>query len=170
VGDRSDQALGESVVQPSNGTKKTAPEESAAVRAVHIGEKSAAPFISRSLMIDPIYRVSDSASVPSSTSRYDYSAQLTSVVVISCSKGDYMMPATTLPRDDEECRLFGVYEVSSVKEHAVASKLLNPHHGLSDPAYIKLLVDLRAIRMECNEAMLAIIAHCKKKRELLTVH
>ena len=80
-----------------------------------------------------------------------------------------MMPATTLPRDDEQCRLFGAYEASSVKEHAVASKLLNPHHGLS-AAYIKLLGDLRAVRMECNEAMLAIIAHCKKKREFLTVH
>ena len=77
---------------------------------------------------------------------------------------------TTLLRDDEECRLFGAYEASSAKEHAAASKLLNPHHGLSDPAYMKLLGDLRAIRMECNEDMLAIVAHYKKKREFLTVH
>ena len=77
---------------------------------------------------------------------------------------------TTLPRDDEECRLFGAYEASSAKEHVAASKLLNPHHGLSDPAYMKLLGDLRAIRMECNEDMLAIVAHYKKKREFLTVH
>jgi hypothetical protein len=73
-------------------------------------------------------------------------------------------------QDGEECRLFGAYEASSAKEHAAASKLLNPHHGLSDPAYMKLLGDLRAIRMECNGDMLAIIAHYKKKREFLTVH
>jgi hypothetical protein len=69
-----------------------------------------------------------------------------------------------LLRDGEECRLYGAYEASSAKEHAAASKLLNPHHGLYDPVYMKLLGDLRAIRMECNEDMLAIIAHCKKKR------
>jgi hypothetical protein len=68
---------------------------------------------------------------------------------------------TTLPRDDKECRLFGAYEVSSAKEHAAAIKLLIPHHGLSDQAYLKLLGELQAIRAECNEAMLAIIAHHK---------
>jgi len=62
-------------------------------------------------------------------------------------------------QDDEECRLFGVYEASSNKEHIVASKLLSPHHGLSPLAYMKLLGDLRAIRTECNENMLAIGAH-----------
>jgi hypothetical protein len=56
-----------------------------------------------------------------------------------------MMPAAGLPRDEEECRL-------------------------SDPAYMKLHGDLRAIRLECNEDMLAIIAHCKKKQKSLTVH
>jgi hypothetical protein len=73
-----------------------------------------------------------------------------------------MMPAVTLPRDEEECRLYGAYEASSAKEHAAASRLLNPHHAFSDPVYMKLLGDLRAIRMECNEDMLAIIAHCKQ--------
>ena len=67
---------------------------------------------------------------------------------------------TTLLRDDKECRLFGAYEASSAKEHA-ASKLLIPHHGISDPAYTKLLGELQAIRMECNEDMLAIVAHHK---------
>jgi hypothetical protein len=77
---------------------------------------------------------------------------------------------TKHPQDDEECRLFGAYEASSAKEHTAASKLLNPHHTLSDPAYMTLLGDLRAIRMECNEDMLAIVAHHKKMREFLTVH
>jgi hypothetical protein len=72
-----------------------------------------------------------------------------------------MMPGIALPRDEQRCRLFGAYEVSSAKEHAAASKLLSPHHRLSDPAYMKLLGDLRTIRMECNEDMLAIIAHHK---------
>ena len=72
--------------------------------------------------------------------------------------------------DDDECRLFGAYEASSAKKHAAASKLLNPHHTLSDPAYMTLLGDLRAIRMECNEDMLAIVAHYKKKRDFLTAH
>jgi hypothetical protein len=72
--------------------------------------------------------------------------------------------------EDEECRLFGIYEASSAKEHTAASKLLNWRRGLSHPAYIKLLGDLRTIRTKCNEDMLAIAAHNKKMRELLTVH
>ena len=72
-----------------------------------------------------------------------------------------MMPAIAFPRDEQKCRLFGAYEASSAREHAAASKLLNPNHGLADPAYMKLLGDLRAIRIECNEDMLAIIAHHK---------
>jgi hypothetical protein len=68
---------------------------------------------------------------------------------------------TALPQDEEECRLFGAYEASSAKEHAAACKLLNPHHDLSDPAYMKLLAELQAIRMECNGGMLAIVAHHK---------
>jgi hypothetical protein len=59
---------------------------------------------------------------------------------------------------------------SSAQEHAAASKLLSSHHRLSDPAYMKLLGDLRAIRAECNKDMLAIVAHHKKIRELLTVN
>jgi hypothetical protein len=72
-------------------------------------------------------------------------------------------------REEEECRLFGAYEVSSAKEHTAASKLLNPHHSLFHPAYVKLLGGLRDIRTECNEDMLAIAAHHEKVRELLTV-
>ena len=68
-------------------------------------------------------------------------------------------------RDEEESRLFGAYEASSAKEHTAASKLLNPHHSLSHPAYMKLLGDLRAIRTECNDDMLAIAAH---RREMQT--
>jgi hypothetical protein len=68
---------------------------------------------------------------------------------------------TRLPGDGEEYRLFAVYDASSAKEHAAASKLLYPRHRLSGPAYTKLLGDLRAIRTECNQEMLAIMAHHK---------
>jgi hypothetical protein len=81
-----------------------------------------------------------------------------------------MTRSTKHPRDEEECRLFGVYEASSAKEHTAASKLLNWHRSLSHPAYMKLLGDLRAIRTECNEDMLAIGAHHKKVREHLMAH
>lgn len=66
-------------------------------------------------------------------------------------------------RDDEERRLFVVYEAFSAKEHNAATKLLSPRHGLSQADYRKLLGDLRAIRIECNEDMLAIAAHHKNR-------
>ena len=81
-----------------------------------------------------------------------------------------VLPHTKHLRDEEECRLFGAYEASSAKEHTAASKLLNPPHSLSHPAYLKMLGDLRAIRTKCNEDMLAIAAHHRKMRELLTLH
>ena len=84
-----------------------------------------------------------------------YGAQQTLFVGISLS----VLLHTKRPRDEEECRLFGAYEVSSAKEHTAASKLLNLPHSLSHPAYMKLLGDLRAIRTECNKGMLAIAAH-----------
>jgi hypothetical protein len=74
-----------------------------------------------------------------------------------------------IPRDNEECRLFGVYEASSAKEHSAASKLLNPNHSFSRPAYIKLLGDLRAIRTECDEDMLAIAAHRREKERQVDI-
>jgi hypothetical protein len=73
-----------------------------------------------------------------------------------------MTQSTKHSRDEEESQLFGVYGASCAKEHAAASKLLNPHHGLSDSAYMNLLGDLRATRTECNDSMLAIAAHYKK--------
>ena len=80
-----------------------------------------------------------------------------------------MLLHTKRPRDEEECRLFGDYEASSAKEHAAASKLLNPHHSLSHAAYMKLLGDLRAIRTECNEYMLAIAAHHREMQSQVNI-
>jgi hypothetical protein len=81
-----------------------------------------------------------------------------------------MTQPTKESRDEEECRLFEVYEGASAKEHIAASKLLNWHHSLSHPAYLKLLGELRAIRTECNDNMLAITAHHEKVRGLPTIH
>jgi hypothetical protein len=72
----------------------------------------------------------------------------------------------TKPRlDDETCRLCALYEASSAKEAAATYRLLNPNHRLSHREYMTLLGDLRSMRMECNEQMLAIGAHRKKMQE-----
>jgi hypothetical protein len=78
-------------------------------------------------------------------------------------------PHTLLPKDKEDERLSALYEASSAKEHAAASRLLIPHHRLSVAAYMKLLFELRAMRAECNADMLAIGAHHEKMQKLLTV-
>ena len=77
------------------------------------------------------------------------------------------MQSIARPRHEEECRRFAAYEASSAKEHAVASKLLNPFSDFSDPAYMKLPGDLRAIRIECNDNILTIVAH--HTRMLITI-
>jgi hypothetical protein len=74
-----------------------------------------------------------------------------------------------LPKDKEGERLFALYEASSAKEHNAASRLLNPHHYLSNVSYIELLAELRAIRARCNKDMLAIGVHHDKMQDLLTV-
>jgi hypothetical protein len=73
-----------------------------------------------------------------------------------------MKPDTPLPRDYEECRLVASYEASRAKEHAAASQLLYPRHRLPHPAYMKLVDDLRTVRKDCNEKMLAVRAHKNK--------
>ena len=70
-----------------------------------------------------------------------------------------MIRETRLPRDDEGARLFAVYEASCTKEHAAASQLLYPSRRLPDETYMKLIDDLRAIRTDCNDKMLAVREH-----------
>lgn len=69
------------------------------------------------------------------------------------------------PVDEEACRLFALYEASSAKEAAATYRLLHPNHRLPHREYMILLGDLRSMRMECNEQMLAIGAHRKKMEE-----
>jgi hypothetical protein len=83
----------------------------------------------------------------------------------------FMTQSSKHPRDEEDYRLFELYEASCAKEDAIAANLLIQHHSVSHPSYIILLDDLRAIRTKCNEDMLAIAAHHEKKmRDLITVH
>jgi hypothetical protein len=72
---------------------------------------------------------------------------------------------TRLPKDDERTRLFAVYEASRVKEHATASQLLYPSRRLPHETYMKLIDDLRAIRTDCNDKMLAVRAHHDQMEE-----
>jgi hypothetical protein len=67
-----------------------------------------------------------------------------------------------LSRDDEEVRLLAVYETARVKEHAAAGRLLYPCHSLPRSAYLELVNDLRIIRKDCNEKMLAVHLHHNK--------
>src|SRR5580704_16011452 len=78
--------------------------------------------------------------------------------------------STKHSRDDEKLRVFGLNEAASAKDQIAAIQLLNWRHSLTHPAYIQLLSDLRAIRTECNEDMLAIAEHIEEVRELPTVH
>jgi hypothetical protein len=66
---------------------------------------------------------------------------------------------TKLLRDDEEYRLIAVYEASRAKEHAAAAQLLYPSPNLPHEAYMKLVGDLKTIRRNSNEQMLALRAH-----------
>ena len=78
---------------------------------------------------------------------------------------------------DPEKAIFRIYrdvrfskDKKPYKEHIAASALLSSYHSVSHSAYMKLLSDLRAIRAECNEDMLAILAHHKKMLGLPTLH
>ena len=75
------------------------------------------------------------------------------------------MLETRLRRDDEGTRLFAVYEAFRVKEPATASQLLYPSRRLPDETYMKLIDDLRAIRTDCNDKMLAVRAHHDQMEE-----
>jgi hypothetical protein len=75
-----------------------------------------------------------------------------------------------VPQDNEECRLFALYEASSDKEIAATYRLLYPSHRLLHPEYTKLVAALRVLRMECNDEMLAILAHHKKMLGFSALH
>jgi len=71
---------------------------------------------------------------------------------------------TKLPPDDEEWRLIAISEACRVQERLAADQLLQPHHNLPYPAYIRLLDKYQAIRLESKQKKLALSAHRKKVR------
>jgi len=92
--------------------------------------------------------------------------RLASTVSISCT-----VPLNIkLPLDDEGCRLLALYEASSSKEIVATYQLLYLGRGLPHETYVRLAGALRSLQAECNGKRLAVGAHRKKMRELLTVH
>lgn len=61
--------------------------------------------------------------------------------------------------------MFAVYEASAAKERAAASQLLYPSRVLPHEAYMKLVGDLKTVRTDCNEKMLAVKAHHSNMEE-----
>ena len=79
---------------------------------------------------------------------------------------DYTTADTTLPLDNEGCRLLALYEASSAEEVTATHFLLYPSHHLPHAEYMKLVGTLRALRTDCDDKRLAIGAHRTKMREL----
>jgi hypothetical protein len=78
-----------------------------------------------------------------------------------------MRPDARLSRNNEEYRLLEVYEEARAEEIAASSRLLHPTRSLSHPAYMQLVADLRVMRTECDQKMLAVKAHHNKRIDWL---
>jgi hypothetical protein len=78
-----------------------------------------------------------------------------------------MRPDARLARNNEEDRLLAVYEESRAKEIAASSRLLYPDRKIPHPEYMQLLADLRVMRRECDQKMLAVRAYHSKRLDLL---
>jgi hypothetical protein len=80
-----------------------------------------------------------------------------------------MGPDARLSRNNEEYRLLEVYEEARAEEIAASSRLLYPNQRLSHPAYMQLVADLRVMRTECDQKMLAVKAYHNKRIDRLIV-
>ena len=74
-----------------------------------------------------------------------------------------------LSRNEEECRLLAVYEVCRAKEHAASSRLLCPDRKLAHEEYMQLVAELRVMRTECDQKMLAVKAYHSDRLDGLIV-
>jgi hypothetical protein len=72
-----------------------------------------------------------------------------------------------LPRDDEENRLLALYEEARAKENAASSRLLYPDRKLPHTEYMQLVADLRVMRTECDQKMLAVKAYHSRRLDQL---
>jgi hypothetical protein len=80
-----------------------------------------------------------------------------------------MRPDARLPRNHEEYRLLALYEESRAKENAASSRLLYPDRKLACPEYMQLVADLRVMRTECDQKMLAVKAYHSDRLDGLIV-
>ena len=74
-----------------------------------------------------------------------------------------------LSRNDEEFRLLAVYEECRDKEHAASSRLLYPDRKLAHEEYMQLVAELRVMRTECDQKMLAVKAYQSEMLDRLIV-
>jgi hypothetical protein len=66
---------------------------------------------------------------------------------------------------DMERQLLAISEACVALEHAAAAQLLDPHHSLRYPAYMRMVDAYEALRAESKGKRLAVIAHRKKMRD-----
>jgi len=74
-----------------------------------------------------------------------------------------------LSRNEEERGLLAVYEECRAKEHDASSRLLNPNRKLAHEEYMQLLAELRVMRTECDQKMLAVKAYHSERLDRLIV-
>jgi hypothetical protein len=74
-----------------------------------------------------------------------------------------------LARNEEEHRLLAVYEESRAREHDASSRLLYPTRKLEHSEYMQLVAELRVMRTECDQKMLAVKAYHSERLDRLIV-
>jgi hypothetical protein len=74
-----------------------------------------------------------------------------------------MVQDTQLARDMER-QLLAISEACIAQEHAAAAQLLDPHHSLKYPAYMRMVDAYQALRTESKGKRLAVTAHREKMR------
>jgi hypothetical protein len=74
-----------------------------------------------------------------------------------------------LSRDEAELGLLAVYEECRAKEHSASTRLLYPNRKLAHEEYMQLVDELRVMRTECDQKMLAVKAYHSERLDRLIV-
>jgi hypothetical protein len=74
-----------------------------------------------------------------------------------------------LSRNEEERDLLAVYEECRDKEHVASNRLLYPNRKLAHEEYMQLVAELRVMRKECDQKMLAVKAYHSERLDRLIV-
>jgi hypothetical protein len=72
-----------------------------------------------------------------------------------------------LSRNEKERHLLAVYEESRAKEHDASSRLLHPIRKLGHEEYMIQVAELRVMRTECDQKMLAVKAYDTERLDRL---